>query len=66
MDQPLKAFSFGDDETAIADIIDKWYQGAGNTEFPESDYYKVSGLNGAEYLLKHELEHDKWFLCKPE
>lgn len=59
------AFIFENEEIRIADVVDRWYQGDNNPEFPESDYFKVRGMNGAEYLLKHELGGDKWFICIP-
>lgn len=60
------AILLGNEEIAIAYITDRWYQGDNNPEFPEADYYKVSGMNGREYLLKHELEKDTWFLCRSD
>jgi hypothetical protein len=30
-----------------------------------ADYFLVETVAGEQYILKHELEHNKWFLCRP-
>ena len=32
------------------------------SERPQADYFKVRATNDREYLLKHDLESDEWFL----
>jgi len=46
----------------IAEVVDRWYQVESQPEWPRADYFKVRGVNGREYLLKHDLEVDEWFL----
>lgn len=46
----------------IEEIIDRWYQGENNPEFPAANYYKVRTTNFKNFLLKHELKADRWFL----
>lgn len=48
----------------VKEIVDRWYQGAGNPEWPIADYFKVTGDDGCAYLLKHDREADTWFLCR--
>ena len=44
--------------------MDRWYQGAGNPEWPIADYFKVVAEDLREYLLKHDRESDLWFLAR--
>ncbi|HYT61753.1 MAG TPA: hypothetical protein VEL06_16365 [Haliangiales bacterium] len=44
--------------------MDRWYQGAGNPEWPIADYFKVVAEDLREYLLKHDRESDQWFLAR--
>lgn len=46
----------------IVEIIDRWYQGKNNPEFPVSNYYKVKTSCLKIFLLKYEIEEDKWYL----
>jgi hypothetical protein len=46
----------------VAEVLDRWYQVESLPEWPRADYFKVYGADGHEYLLKHDLELDKWFL----
>ncbi|MCS7337227.1 MAG: hypothetical protein NZ739_03185 [Verrucomicrobiae bacterium] len=48
----------------VAEIIDRWYQGKGDPEWPPADYFKVLGADQRVYLLKHELDSDKWYLAR--
>ena len=46
----------------VAEVLDRWYQVESLPEWPRADYFKVRGTDGREYLLKHDLESDEWFL----
>ncbi len=46
----------------VGEVLDRWYQLESKPEWPRADYFKVRGVNGREYLLKHDLEADEWFL----
>ena len=48
----------------ITEVVDRWYQVESKPEWPRSDYFKVHGEDGGEYLLKHDLESGEWFLGK--
>jgi hypothetical protein len=61
-----ESFTWGDIKVEIVEITDRWYQGDNNPGFAESDYYKVTGPGNADYLLKHEMENDLWFICLSE
>ena len=53
-----------DQRFEIHEIIDRWYQGDSNPEWPVSNYFKVDTACGERFLLKHDLETDKWYICK--
>ena len=46
----------------IEEIIDRWYQGDRIPEFPAAIYFKVLTSNGKNFILKHEIKDDKWYL----
>jgi hypothetical protein len=50
----------------VKEVLDRWYQWDAGQKHPVSDYFKVVTDTGGQYILKHDLENDKWFLCKPE
>ncbi len=47
---------------AIEEVVDRWYQVESLPEWPRADYFKVRGVDGCDYLLKHDLESDEWHL----
>jgi len=48
--------------TIEVEVLDRWYQVESKPEWPRADYFKVQAANEREYLLKHDLESDEWFL----
>lgn len=46
----------------IKEILDRWYQRDTSPEFPAANYYKVITTEQKIYILKHELNKDRWFL----
>ena len=53
-----------DQRFEILEIIDRWYQGDSTAEGPVSNYFKIDTTFGERYIMKHDLETDKWYLCK--
>jgi len=49
----------------VGEILDRWYQVESQPEWPRADYFKVRGTDRREYLLKHDLESDRWLLGQP-
>jgi hypothetical protein len=45
----------------VREVLDRWYQVESKPEWPRADYFKVQSAD-TEYLLKHDLETDEWFL----
>ena len=62
-DEYPKSFDLDDKVFEIVDITDRWYQGANNPAWPVSNYFKVIASDRKEYILKHDLEKDIWYLC---
>jgi len=46
----------------VEEIVDRWHQLESKPEWPRADYFKVRGSDQHEYLLKHDLESDEWYL----
>ncbi len=46
-------------------VTDRWYQGDADPQYPASDYFKIETA-GKEYIIKHDLAEDSWFLCRTE
>jgi hypothetical protein len=46
----------------IEEIVDRWYQGDQNPEFPAANYYKVRTAGQKIYILKQETETGRWYL----
>jgi hypothetical protein len=46
----------------VREVLDRWYQVESKPEWPRADYFKVESVGEREYLLKHDLESDEWFL----
>jgi hypothetical protein len=46
----------------VGEVLDRWYQMESQPEWPRADYFKVLGADQREYLLKHDLESDEWYL----
>jgi len=62
-DEYPEIFIYEDSKYEIKDITDRWYQGELNPEFPTADYFKVLTIERKEFILRHEKESDKWYLC---
>ena len=48
----------------IGEVLDRWYQVENQPEWPRADYFKGRGVDQREYLLKHDLESDEWYLSQ--
>jgi hypothetical protein len=63
-DEYPKCFIRNNDRFEIHQITDRWYQGDNNPEYPVSNYFKVNTTCRKQYIIKHDLESDKWYLCQ--
>src|SRR4051812_20008719 len=55
-DEPPRRFFWEGRWLGVGQVVDRWYQGPGNPEWPMADYFKVMGSDSREYLLKRDLE----------
>ena len=46
----------------VGEVLDRWHQVESQPEWPRADYFKVRAADQREYLLKHDLESDEWYL----
>jgi hypothetical protein len=46
----------------VGEVLDRWYQIERKPEWPRADCFKVRTLDAWEFLLKHDLESDEWYL----
>ena len=63
-DEYPKCFYLNNEKFEIQLITDRWYQGESNPEWPVSNYYKVDTTSGKQYIIKHDLKNDKWYLYR--
>jgi hypothetical protein len=63
-DEYPKYFHLENNKFEIYEIKDRWYQTTGTPEYPVSNYFKVQTTCGQEFILKHDLESDDWYLCQ--
>lgn len=50
----------------IKEIADRWFQTQITPDGPVANYFKVRDTNNTEYIIKHELKNDLWFLVSPD
>lgn len=46
----------------IIEITDRWYQGDLNPDMPPARYFKVKTADNKIYMLKKDINSNKWFL----
>lgn len=63
-DETPRRFTLEESHVEIVEVLDRWYQVQSKPEWPRADYFKVRAADEREYLLKHDLESDEWFLGK--
>ncbi len=61
-DETPRRFVWEQKRVEVSEVLDRWYQVESRPEWPRADYFRVRGADGHEYLLKHDLECDGWYL----
>ena len=61
-DETPRRFVWKGGSIEVREVLDRWYQVESTPEWPRADYFKVASADEREYLLKHDLESDEWFL----
>lgn len=64
-DETPRRFSLEGQTIELREVLDRWYQVESKPEWPRADYFKVRAVDKSEYLVKHDLESDEWFLGQP-
>jgi hypothetical protein len=63
-DETPRRFTWEGRKIEVGEVLDRWYQVETQPEWPRADYFKVRAVDEGEYLLKHDLESDEWFLSQ--
>ena len=63
-DEYPKCFYWDKNRFEVQQVLDRWYQGDSNPEWPVSNYFKVATECGELFILKHDLVSDKCHLCR--
>lgn len=63
-DEKPQAFRWAGRRIEVEEIVDQWYQGSNDPEWPIANYFKVHGSDGKEYLLKQDRESNEWELVE--
>jgi hypothetical protein len=61
-DETPRRFLWESEWIEVEEVLDRWHQIESQPEWPRADYFKVLGSDQGEYLLKHDLESDAWYL----
>jgi hypothetical protein len=61
-DETPRRFIWEEMRVEVGEVLDRWYQVESKPEWPRAGHFKVRGIDQSEYLLKHDLESDEWFL----
>jgi len=64
-DEEPRRFVWNEQSVEVEEVVDRWYQIESQPEWPRADYFRVRGSDQRLYLLKHDLELDKWYLGLP-
>jgi hypothetical protein len=63
-DETPRRFTWEERTIEVSEVLDRWYQVESQPEWPRADYFKVRATDEREFLLKHDLESDEWFLSQ--
>jgi hypothetical protein len=50
----------------ISEVSDRWYQVEPTPQWPVACYFRVRTEGKQEFILKHELEEDQWFIVQSD
>lgn len=65
-DEYPKCFYWDDERFEIKEVLDRWFQGDQNPDWPVADYFKVCTTCGRQYIIKHEIKSDVWYLVSQD
>ena len=62
-DETPRRLRWKDEWIEVEEVLDCWFQVETLPDWPRADYLKVLDSDQREYLLKHDLESDAWYLA---
>jgi len=63
-DETPRRFCWEDQWFEVLEVVDRWYQGNRDPEWPIANYFKLIAHDQRYYLLKHDRESNEWYLCR--
>ncbi len=61
-DEYPKYFYWNNEKYEIKEILDRWYQGDRYPEWTYANYFKVNTTCGKQFIVKHKIDNDEWYL----
>ena len=61
-DEYPRKFKRDHTEFEIMEILDRWYEGYAESDPQTVHYFRVKADLKGSFLLKHEIENDRWFV----
>ncbi len=61
-DEYPEHFTWNNIDFEVEEIIDRWYESYQNIDKNTIYYYKVKTNMAGIYMMKHEVERDRWYL----
>ena len=55
-EQEPRRFTLGERRVEVVEVVDAWLD-------PDHRYFRVTGDDGAAYLLRHDVGRDEWRSC---
>jgi len=63
-DEYPRCFYWNDKRYDIIQVTDRWYQGGMDPGQHVSNYFRIETACRGQYLIKHDLEYDTWYLVQ--
>ncbi len=61
-DETLRRFILEGEPVEVEEVLGRWTQVESKAAWPRADCFRVRCRDVRQYLLKHDLESDEWFL----
>lgn len=61
-DESPRRFYIGSMRFEIKEITDRWYEAGTAPGLPKADYFRVETTDGKQYILKHDIDNNRWYL----
>ena len=61
-DETPRRIQVGGRWKVVREVLDRWYQGWRDPEWPAAEYFRVRCEKGEVLLLRHDQECDEWYV----